>query len=102
MWCWLTDRVMRHPVVAIVIAGGALVALTIPALGMQTKCPASSHGQDAARRPDVLKVQKAFPAEADYAMVVVKADTSPATVKKAIDRLNPSEVLVDPAATSRW
>ena len=30
MWGWLTDRVMRHPVVAIVVAGGALVALVDP------------------------------------------------------------------------
>ena len=39
MWGWLTDRVMRHPIVAIVVAGGALLALSIPALGMQTKLP---------------------------------------------------------------
>ena len=39
MWGWLTDRVMRHPIVAVVVAGGALVALSIPALGMQTKLP---------------------------------------------------------------
>ena len=33
----LIDRVMRRPVVAVVLAGGLLVALSIPALGMQTK-----------------------------------------------------------------
>ena len=30
MWGWLTDRVMRHPIVAVVVAGGALVALADP------------------------------------------------------------------------
>ena len=37
VWGWLVERVMRRPVVAIVLAGGLLVALTIPAFGMQTK-----------------------------------------------------------------
>ncbi len=36
-WGWLVDRVMRRPLVAAVLAGGLLVALTIPAFGMQTK-----------------------------------------------------------------
>ena len=36
-WGWLVERVMRRPVVATVLAGGLLVALSIPAFGMQTK-----------------------------------------------------------------
>ena len=35
-WSALTARVMRHPAVALVLAGGLLVALAIPALGMKT------------------------------------------------------------------
>ena len=37
VWGWTVDRVMRRPLVAVVVAGGLLVALAIPALGMQTK-----------------------------------------------------------------
>jgi RND superfamily putative drug exporter len=99
MWGWLTDRVMRHPVVAVAVAGGALVALSIPALGMQTKLPGiESYSKDNTSIQTYLKVQKAFPAEADYAMVVVKSDDVAAPqVKQAIDRLHPSQVTVNPA-----
>ena len=101
MWGWLTDRVMRHPIVAIIVAGGALVALSIPALGMQTKLPGiESYSNEYSSIQTYLKIQKAFPAEADYAMVVVKAsDVTSPQVKKAIDGLNPSDVNVNPDRT---
>jgi uncharacterized membrane protein YdfJ with MMPL/SSD domain len=97
-WGWLTDRVMRRPVVAIVIAGGALVALSLPALGMQTKLPGiESYSKDQPGVATYLKIQKAFPAEADYATVVVKAaDVKAAPVKNAIARLKPAEVEINP------
>ena len=101
MWGWLTDRVMRHPIVAIVVAGGALVALSIPALGMQTKLPGiESYSNEYSGIQTYLKIQKAFPAEADYAMVVVKAsDVTSPKVEKAISGLNPSDVNVNPDHT---
>jgi RND superfamily putative drug exporter len=101
MWGWLTDRVMRRPVLAVVIAGGALVALTIPALSMETKLPGiESYSKDQPVIQTYLKIQKAFPAEADYAMVVVEADNVAAPqVKAAIEKLDPSDVLVNPAGT---
>jgi uncharacterized membrane protein YdfJ with MMPL/SSD domain len=101
MWGWLTDRVMRHPIVAVAVAGGALVALSIPALGMQTKLPGiESYSNEYSSIQTYLKIQKAFPAEADYAMVVVKAsDVTSPQVKKAIDGLNPSDVNVNPDRT---
>ena len=37
VWNAILDRVIKHPVVSVVLAGGLLVALTIPALGMQFK-----------------------------------------------------------------
>ncbi len=100
-WGWLTDRVMRHPIVAVAIAGGALLALSIPALGMQTKLPGiESYSKEYAGIQTYLKIQKAFPAEADYAMLVVKAsDVASPEVKAAIGRLNPTEVLINPAGT---
>ena len=81
VWGALIDRVMRRPVVAVVIAGGALVALSIPALGMQTKV---SGIEEMPRDLPVIQtyqqIRTAFPSEADPATVVVKASdvTSPA------------------------
>jgi RND superfamily putative drug exporter len=101
MWGWLTDRVMRHPIVAVAVAGGALLALSIPALGMQTKLPGiESYSKEYAGIQTYMKIQKAFPAEADYAMIVVEAnDVSSPDVKAAIGRLHPTEVLVNPSGT---
>jgi uncharacterized membrane protein YdfJ with MMPL/SSD domain len=74
-WGWLVERVMRRPVVAIVLAGGLLVALSIPAFGMQTKLSGTEDlPKDLATIQTYHKVQKAFPAEAAPATVVVKAD----------------------------
>src|SRR4051794_12109952 len=97
-WGWLTDRVMRHPVVAVVVAGGALVALSLPALGMQTKLPGiESYSKDEPTIQTYLKIQKAFPAEADYATVVVKAaDVKTPAVQGAIARLKPTNVEINP------
>jgi RND superfamily putative drug exporter len=85
-WGWLVERVMRRPVVAVVLAGGLLVALSIPALGMQTKLSGTEDlPKDLATVQTYHKVQKAFPAEAAPATVVVKADDIDAPqVKQAI------------------
>ena len=97
-WGWLTDRVMRRPVVAVVIAGGALLALALPALGMHTKLPGiESYSKDEPAIQTYLKIQKAFPAEADFATVVVKADDVKAPpVQDAIARLKPASVEINP------
>jgi RND superfamily putative drug exporter len=101
VWGALTDRVMRHPIVAVVLAGGALVALAIPALGMQTKLPGIE--SEAKSQPIIqtyMKVQKAFPSEANYAMVVVKAKNIDAPqVQSAIAKLDPAAVDINPKHT---
>jgi uncharacterized membrane protein YdfJ with MMPL/SSD domain len=101
IWGFVIDRVMRRPVVAIVIAGGALVALSIPALGMETKLPGiESFDKSQPVIQTYLKVQKAFPAEADYATVVVKAaDVNAPKVKSAIAAVKPAEVEINPDHT---
>jgi uncharacterized membrane protein YdfJ with MMPL/SSD domain len=85
-WGWLVDRVMRRPVVAIVVAGGALVALSIPAFGMQTKLSGTEDlPKDLTTIQAYHKVQKAFPSEGSPATVVVKADDVAAPeVQKAV------------------
>ncbi len=68
VWSALIDRVLRHPVVAIVVAGGALLALTMPAFGMKTK---ETGPQDFPQDIPVIqtynKIQKAFPGQENQA-----------------------------------
>src|SRR6185503_8608965 len=85
-WGWLVERVMRRPVVATVLAGGLLVALTIPAFGMQTKLSGTEDlPKDLSTVQTYHKVQAAFPSEAAPATLGVKADDLNAPqVKQAI------------------
>jgi RND superfamily putative drug exporter len=74
VWSWTLDRVLRRPVVSVVISAGILVALALPALGMRTVAP----GAEALPKDmEVIQVfdrlQETFPGEADPAVVVVKA-----------------------------
>ena len=101
LWGALTNRVMRHPKTAAVISGGLLVALALPATGMQTKLPGIE--SEASSQPIIqtyLKIQKAFPSEANYAMVVVQAKNIDAPkVQDAIAKLNPAAVEINPKHT---
>ena len=66
---------MRHPVVSLVAAGGVLIALAVPALGLQTVV---SGPDDMPRTIPVVqtydRITEAFPGEAAGSTVVVKAD----------------------------
>jgi uncharacterized membrane protein YdfJ with MMPL/SSD domain len=86
VWGWLVDRVMRRPVVAVVLAGGLLIALSIPAFGMQTKLSGTEDlPKDLKTIQTYDKVQAAFPTEAAPATVVVTAnDIDAPQVKQAI------------------
>ena len=74
-WSALTERVMRHPALALVLAGGLLVALAIPALGMKT---VNSGVDDLPQDLPVIvtydKVKAVFPKEGVTTTVVVEAD----------------------------
>jgi uncharacterized membrane protein YdfJ with MMPL/SSD domain len=85
-WGWVIDRVMRRPVVAVVVAGGALLALSIPALGIQTQLTGTDDlPKDLATVQTYNKVQDAFPSEAAPAVVVVEAkDVEAPEVQQAI------------------
>ena len=111
-WGAILDRVLRRPLVATIIAGGILVGLTIPALGMEFK----NAGTDGfSRSIPIIKtydrIQEAFPGGALPAVVVVKADdvTTP-EVRGAIRDLHdtaiasgrlsePSDVQISPDKT---
>jgi RND superfamily putative drug exporter len=74
-WTAVTGRVMRHPVVSILLAGGLLVALAIPAL--QMKIVTSGVEQLPQSIPIIVtydKVKAVFPTEGVVATVVVEAD----------------------------
>jgi RND superfamily putative drug exporter len=89
VWGAVIDRVMKRPKLAILLAGGLLVAMSLPALGMHTK----QSGIDALPKdiPVVQTykdVQKAFPSEADTQTVVVNAaDVTAPAVQHGIDQL---------------
>ena len=74
-WSAVTGAVMRRPGISLVLAGGLLVALAIPALGMK------SVTSDIEELPGDLpviqtynKVKKIFPAEGVTATVVMEVD----------------------------
>jgi uncharacterized membrane protein YdfJ with MMPL/SSD domain len=75
VWGWILDRVLRRPVVSLVVAGGILIALSIPALNMHTANPGTS---GLPRDLEVMKVydriQTAFPGGPIPAIVAVQAD----------------------------
>jgi RND superfamily putative drug exporter len=89
IWGRIVDAVLRRPVVALVLAGGFLVALAIPAIGLHT----AQGGTDTLPQDlNVVKtfnaVQDAFPSENSAARVVVQADdVSAAQINQAVEQL---------------
>jgi uncharacterized membrane protein YdfJ with MMPL/SSD domain len=74
-WSWLVKRVMRRPWPAILLAGGALVALSIPAFNMNLAVTTTDDlPDDLAVVQTFDRVRDAFPAEAVTVDVAVKAD----------------------------
>jgi uncharacterized membrane protein YdfJ with MMPL/SSD domain len=73
-WSWLVDRVMRRPWLAIAVAGGALLALAVPALSMNiVETSADDLPQDLAIIKTYNRLKVAFPKEAVSVDVAVKA-----------------------------
>jgi uncharacterized membrane protein YdfJ with MMPL/SSD domain len=88
-WSSLTGRVMRRPGVSLALAGGLLVALAIPALGMKSvTSDIDELPQDLPVIMTYNKVKDVFPAEGVTTTVVVEADdTRSGPVASAIDGL---------------
>jgi RND superfamily putative drug exporter len=88
VWGRIVGAVLRHPVVALLLSGGALVVLAIPAFEMHTKL------QNFTDFPSDLKIvrtydriQQAFPGSQTPAQVVVKApDVEAPELLAAYDR----------------
>ena len=90
VWGAVLSRVLKRPVVSIVLAGGLLVALSIPALGIEFKNPGFdgySRSQPVIQTHD--RLQAAFPGGAVPATTVIKADdVTAAPVQAAIEQLH--------------
>jgi uncharacterized membrane protein YdfJ with MMPL/SSD domain len=102
VWNAILDRVLARPLVSAILAGGLLVALSIPALGMQFKEPGTegmSRSQPIIQTMD--RIDAAFPGGSAQAMTVVKAeDVTTPEVKTAIQQLHDEAIatgeLADP------
>ncbi|HEU4368718.1 MAG TPA: MMPL family transporter, partial [Methylomirabilota bacterium] len=86
MWSAILDRVLKRPLLSAVLAGGLLVALTLPAIGMQFKEPGTegmSRSQPIMQTLD--RIDAAFPGGNTPATTVIKAkDVTTPEVKAAI------------------
>ena len=113
MWNAILTRVLKRPALSAILAGGLLVAMSLPALHMQFKDPGTD-GMSRSGTP-ILKtldrIDAAFPGGSVPATVVVKAkDVTTPEVQSAIKQLHdkaiatgqlsePSNVDVNPAKT---
>ena len=90
VWGSILTRVLKRPLVSTLIAGGLLVALCVPALGLQFKEPGFdgySRSQPVIQTYD--RVQDAFPGGAVPATTVIKAkDVTAPPVQAAIQQLH--------------
>jgi RND superfamily putative drug exporter len=90
MWGAIVTRVLERPLLSALLAGGLLVALGVPALGIHFKDPGYdgySRSQPVIRTYD--RVQAAFPGGAVPATTVIKAkDVTAAPVQAAIRHLH--------------
>jgi uncharacterized membrane protein YdfJ with MMPL/SSD domain len=89
VWGAILDRVLKRPLLSVVLAGGLLVALTIPAFSMHTVNPGV---QGLPRSLEVMqtydRMDAAFPGGAVPAETVVKApDVTAPDVQRAIEDL---------------
>ncbi len=73
-WGAIVERVLRRPVVSIVVAGGFLLALAIPAIQMHTAIPGpETFSQSIPVMKTYNRLQNVFPGDSIPAEVVVRA-----------------------------
>src|ERR671919_1461867 len=89
IWGAIIDRVLRRPVLSVIVAGSLLVALALPALQLRMVTPgAETFPQDMPIVKSYDRMQEEFPGSALPASVVVKApDVNAPAVRDAIERL---------------
>jgi uncharacterized membrane protein YdfJ with MMPL/SSD domain len=89
VWGWILDRVLRRPVIAIVLSAGLLLALSVPALSLKTINPGlAGLPHDLAIMQTYDRIQAAFPGGPQPAVVVVEAqDVTAAPIRRGIEDL---------------
>jgi RND superfamily putative drug exporter len=87
-WPAVVDRVLRRPVVSLLLATGALVALAVPALGMHVAKPNSDALSASGQSQLATRITTDFPGLSSPAVVVVSGENleRPA-VQRAVKRL---------------
>jgi uncharacterized membrane protein YdfJ with MMPL/SSD domain len=91
VWSRIVDRVLRRPLLSAVLATGVLVALAIPAIGMDTGTPSTSASlpQDEPVVQTFNHVREAFPSETSSLDVVIKGkDVTAPAVRQSIKQLD--------------
>jgi uncharacterized membrane protein YdfJ with MMPL/SSD domain len=74
LWGRLIASVLRRPILSLLVSGGALVVLGLPAMGMHTKLPnLTDLPHDLKIVRTYGRIQRAFPGSQTPAVVVVKA-----------------------------
>jgi uncharacterized membrane protein YdfJ with MMPL/SSD domain len=89
VWAWALRPVLRFPALTIVLAGGALLVMATPLLGIRTKLPSFT---DLPRSVHIVRsyeqIQRAFPGAQTPAVIAVQApDVTAAPVRRAIAEL---------------
>ena len=89
IWRQINRRVMHRPLIAVLVAGGLLVALSVPAVQLRTAQPGlGGFPQDLPVIQTFNRMQDAFPGTGIAASVVVKASSvEEPQVRAAIDDL---------------
>ena len=89
VWGAIVNRVLRRPVVSVVLAGGLLVALALPALQLRMAQPGPDTFPESLPAVQTYdRMQAAFPGTALPATVVVEApDVNAPVMQAAIERL---------------
>ncbi|MFI9584618.1 MMPL family transporter [Streptomyces sp. NPDC052236] len=88
VWTRVLATVLKRPLVSLVVAGGALAAISLPAIGMKTQefTLDQEFGDSVPIVATYERMNEAFPGGAEPAEVVVKADDiNAASVRQAID-----------------
>jgi putative drug exporter of the RND superfamily len=89
VWAAVLERVLRRPLIAALVAGGALAALAAPAFGLHTARPGVGDlPRDIPALETLNRIEIAFPGGNDPAYVTVEAaDVTVPEVQAAIERL---------------
>jgi RND superfamily putative drug exporter len=89
IWSAVVDRVLGHPLASVTIAGGILVALAVPALGLHTSTPGLQGLPQGLPIVKTLgRIEAAFPGGPQPAAIVIQArDVTAAPVQRAIGEL---------------